>query len=117
MTLEIPSTGTVVPLFVKCLEALQNLRTLEIVSADDVMTAPLKNALKGVELPQVQTLIIPPAAHPLLRKCPCVEDVVCVVRYSFTSSEGFLKSLASNRNSKVKRLAMPLVLWSEPSRK
>ena len=32
-------------------------------------------------------------------------------------SKGFLRSLASNRNSKVKRLAIPLVLWPNPSRK
>ena len=116
--MDIPSNGTVVPLFVKCLEALHNLRTLEIVSVDDVMTAPLKNALKRVELPQVQTLILPLAAHPLLRNCPNVEDFVCVVRYNFnTPSDGLFKSLASNRDSKVKRLAIPLVLWSKPSRK
>ena len=116
MTVEIPSNETVIPLFVKCLEALQNLRTLEIVSMDDVMTTPLKNALKRFELPQIQTLILPLAAHPLLRTCPNVEDVVCVVRYNYTSSDGLFKSLASNRNSKVKRLAMPLGLWTNPSR-
>ena len=117
MAVDIPSNGTIIPLFAKCLEALQSLHTLEIVSADDVMTSPLKNALKRVKLPQIQTLIIPPAAHPLLRSCLNVEDVVCAVRYNFTSSDGFLRSLSFNRDSKVKRLAVPLVLWSKPSRK
>ena len=117
MTVDIPSNGTVIPLFVKCLEALQNLHTLEVMSVDDDMTSPLKNALKRVNLPQIQTLILPLAAHPLLRTCPNVEDIVCVVRYNYTSSDGFLKSLGFIRDSKVKRLAIPLVLWSEPSRK
>jgi len=117
MTVTLPSNGTTILLFVKCIEALQNLHTLEIASADDVMTIPLKNALKRVKLPQVQTLILPPATHPLLRHCSNVEDVIFVVRYTIMSYDGLLGSLASNRDSKVKRLAIPLILWSNPSRK
>ena len=72
----------------------------------------------GVELPQVKTLILPLAAYPLLQHCPNIEDVVCVAEYgSNTSSDGVLGSLASNQDSKVKRLAIPLVSWGNPSRK
>ena len=115
MTIDLPSNGSTVPLFVKCLEALQNLHTLEILSADDVLTSPLKNALKRVQLPRVHTLILPLAAHPLIGRCPNVEDLICVIRYNMVSSDDFLASLASNRNS-IKRLVIPLVFWTHPSR-
>jgi hypothetical protein len=108
-----------VPSFVKCLESLPNLHTLEIPFADERITDQLANALKLIKLPQIKTLIIPPATHPLLRHCHGVEDLVCVVRYArpSTPSDGILSSLASNRDSKVKRLAIPLVSWANPSRK
>ena len=109
--------GPTLPSFVKCLESLPGLHTVEIGLADDAMSASLKSALKRVKLPQIKTLIIPPAAHPLLRHCRNVEDVVCVVKDKTTTSDEFIGSLASNRNSKVKRLAIPLALWDNPSRK
>ena len=104
------------PLFVRCLESLPSLRTLEIGWADDIITTPLKDALKRVKLPQIKTLILPPAAYPLLRHCRDVEDIVYVVRDRATPSNEFLESLVSNRNSKVKRLAIPLAPWPNPSR-
>ena len=104
--------------FIKCLESLPNLHTLEIARADDPRTTtPLAKALKRVKLPQIMTLIIPPTAHPLLRHCRNVEDVVYVVGEDATSSDEFLVSLTSNLGSRVKRLAIPLVSWSDPSRK
>ena len=58
------------PLFVKCLESLPNLHTLEMGSpAGNYNTTPLKSALKGVELPKIKTPILPFAAHPLLQRC------------------------------------------------
>ena len=105
------------PPFVKCLESLPNLRTLEIRWVDDPVTIPLRGALKGAKLSQIKALILPPAAHPLLQHCHDVEDVVCVVRYKPVFPDGFLRSLTSNRDSKVKRLAIPLVMWVDPSRK
>ena len=104
-------------LFVECLKSLQNLHTLEIGWTGGSITTILKNALKGVKLPQIKTLIIPPAAHPLLRHCCDVEDVICVVKEEPRSPDGILRSLASKRGSKVKRLAIPLVAWPNPSRK
>ena len=118
MTLDFPLyASTFFPPFVKCLQSLPHLRTLEMGWVDALVTAPLKSALKGVKLPQIRTLILPPAAYPLLRHCRDVEDVVCVVRCQTTFPDGLLRSLASNRNSKVKRLAIPLVMWPNPSRK
>lgn len=105
------------PPIVKCLESLPNLHTLEMGWADDSITALLKGALKGVKLPQIKTLIIPPTAYPLLQHCLNVEDVACMVSHQFLSPDRFRGSLASNRDSKVKRLAIPLVLWVNPSRK
>ena len=111
-----PRRGSIISLFVKCLESLPNLHTLEIGSMEGI-TSPLKKALKGVELPQIKTLILPPAAHPLLRHCCDVEDVTCVGGYETIHSEGFLGSLAFNLDSKVKQLTIPLVSWDNPSSK
>ena len=110
--------GSFSPLFVKCLKSLPNLHTLEVGKwADNTTTAPLKKALGRVKLPQIKTLIIPPAAHPLLRHCHDVEEIVCVTMTKPRISHGFLESLASNRDSKIKRLVIPLTLWPDPSRK
>ena len=106
------------PLFVGCLKSLPSLHTLEIGWSNDFITTPLENALKGVKLPQIKTLIIPPSAYPLLQRCCNVEDVVCAIMHlTIPSNDGFLRSLASNRDSKVKQLAIPLALLSNPSRK
>ena len=105
------------PKFVKCLESLPNLHTLEIGRTNDYITAPLKKALQHVELPQIKTLILPPAVYPLLRHCRDVEDVVFVVRSETMSSDEFLGSLVSGKESKVKRLAIPLVSSGNPSSK
>ena len=106
------------PLFVELLRLLPSLHTLEIGWAYDFITAPLEKALEGVKLPQIKTLIIPPSVYPLLQRCCNVEDVVCAIRGITTRpySDGFLRSLMSNRDSKVKQLAIPLALLSNPSR-
>jgi len=109
--------ATNLPPFVRCLESLPNLHTLEIGEVNRSIATPLKNALEGIKLPQIKTLILPTAAYPLLQHCCNVEDVVCVVKYSTVSSDEFLGSLASNRDSKVRRLAIPLVSLGNPSRK
>ena len=92
---------------------LPNLHTLEI-QGDHRTTGLLEKALKRVKLPQIKTLILSPNAHPILRHCHNVEDVVYAARP--WPRNGFLKSLGSNRGSKVKRLAIPLILWPNPSR-
>ena len=43
------------------------------------ITTPLEDVLRGVQLPQIETLIIPPGIHPLLRHCHNVENIACVV--------------------------------------
>ena len=101
--------------FVKYLMFLPNLHTLEI-QGGQVLTTSLEKALKRVKLPQIKTLILPPAAHPILRHCRNVEDVVYVVRDRTWPSDQFLESLSSNPNSKIKRLAIPLTLWPNLSR-
>ena len=106
------------PLFVKCLESLPNLHTLEMGWVNHSRTTTLfQSALKGVTISQIKTLILPPAGYPLLQRCPDVEDVACIVGYKEGPTDKFLKSLASNRHSKVKRLAIPLVLRADSSRK
>ena len=108
-----------VPLFVKCLWSLPNLHTLEVSWGNMRITGPLEKAPEHIELPRINSLVIPPATHPLLRHCHGVEDLVRVVRYPPTStlSDGILSSLGSNRDSKVKRLAISLVSWANLSSK
>lgn len=117
MTVRLVWNNSTLPKFVKCLESLPNLRTLEIGRTGNHITTALENALKHVKLPQIKALILPPTAYPLLRPCCDVEDVVCVVEYYARTTNGFLTSLASNRDSKVRRLAIPLVSWGNPPRK
>ena len=103
--------------FVECLKSLPNLHTLEIGLVRELPhTILLKEALKGVKLPQIKTLILPPAAHPLLKHCPDVEGVDWVIGDTNMDSDEFLESLASIQDSKIKRLAIPLALWGNPSR-
>ena len=103
--------------FVECLKSLPNLYTLEIGWMDRFIANPLESALSGVKLPQIKTLIIPPDAHPLFRHCDNLEDVICVVGYPTASFDRFLGSLVSYEGPKIKRLAIPPALWTDPSRK
>ena len=107
-------------LFVECLKSLPNLHTLSIGSTNRFDPTPLAKALKGVNLPQIKTLLLLPENYPLLQHCPNVEDVVCSTRViNGPCCDGFLKSLLSNQDSKVERLTIPLVLrlLPNPSRK
>ena len=106
-----------IPLFIKCLESLQNLHTLEIERTTNFSPTSLEDALMGVTLPQIKTLVMPPIVHPLLQNCHDVEDVVCVVMDENPSYDRFLGSLASMSGSKVERLAIPLFLLDNQSRK
>ena len=106
--------------FVKCLRSLPNLHTLSIGRAYDRNITPLAKALKGVNLPQIKTLILLPSAYPLLQHCPNVEDIACSVNViPGQVCDGFLGSLMSNRDSQIKRLTIPLVhrLLPNPPRK
>ena len=108
--------GHLLEWFIECLKLLPNLHTLEI-WGDSVLSTSLEKALKrSIKLPQIETLILPPAAHPILRLCHNVEDVVYAVGDRALPSSGFLRSLESIRNSKIKRLAIPLISWPDPSR-
>jgi len=117
MTVCLMLGDSVLPLFVGCLEALPNLHTLEIGQVYGSIEIPLKNALEGVKLPQIKTLILPPSVHPLLPHCCDAEDVVCVVGRKTIFSDEFLESLVSNQNSQIERLAIPLVSRGTLSRK
>ena len=107
------------PTFVKCLESLPNLHTIEIgigLMYGRPRTALLREALQRVKLPQIKTLTLPPAAHPLLKHCPNAEDVDWLIGDDVKVSDEILGSLP-NRDSKIKRLTIPLVLSENPSRK
>ena len=105
-----------VPQFVGCLKVLPNLHTLEIGSAEgDPDPVLLKKALGWIKLPQIKALIIPESAHPILKHCRNVEDVVYVIADKPVTSDEFLRSLTSSRGSKVKRLAIPIAFPGNPS--
>ena len=117
MTVHFLDDGDIRP-FVRCLLFLPNLHTLAIGSVDyDPNTASIRKALGRIRLPQIKILIIPESAHPLLKHCRNVEDVVWVIADRRGASDGLLRSLMSNRSSKIKRLTIPLVLPGNPSRK
>jgi len=103
--------------FIKCLGSLPNPHTLEIGQEDWYTMHTLKLKFEGVKLPQIKTLIPPPALHPLLKHCPNVEDVDWVIGDETVSSDEFLGSLTLIQDSKIKRLAIPLILPGNPSRK
>ena len=110
--------GDASTVFVKCLESLPNLHTLEIGSACYFPYPPLlKHELKRVKLPQIKTLILPPAAHHLFRHCPNVEDVDWVIGVKNATCGELFDSLVPIRHSKIERLAIPLVPQGNQSRK
>jgi len=91
-------------------------------SVNDIpCTLLLRKALKRAELPQIKTLTLPPAAHPLLKHCPNVEDLDWVIADSWLTADSvatcdeLLGSLMSIRDPKIKRLAIPLVLEGNTS--
>ena len=119
MTVHLPVAwkGPISPLFIKCLKSLPNLHTLEIgACSEDATTTQLKKVFGCVKLPQIKTLIIPPSAYPLLQHCCDVEDVICVAKDEARFACGFPGSLASNQDSKIERLAIPLTPWPNSSR-
>ena len=108
---------SIIPEFIKCLKSLPNLHTLEITRMDYNATSSFGKAVAGVKLPQIQALTLPPTAYAILKCCHNVEDVVCVVARGDLLTEQFCRSLASIRNPKIKRLAIPLILPGSPSSK
>lgn len=70
-------TEWVLPAFSACLVSLPNLHTIEIYYTHPNITTAIKEAFEGCSLPSVQTAVLPPAAHDILRCCPNVRDVTC----------------------------------------
>jgi hypothetical protein len=70
-------TSKVLPPFVKLLNALPNVHTLEIPHAHSAMTGALKEAFEGSVFPTVQKIILPTCAHEILRCCPEIREVTC----------------------------------------
>ena len=103
--------GPATSLFVKCLQSLPNLHTLEIEWTSGNIGIALGGALANAEFPNIRTLIVPTTAYPLLRHCPGVENIVYVPSWGWISTyheRDFFESLASIPDSKVKRLVVPL---------
>ena len=77
MTVSLSCGGTdkAIKDFARCLPALPNLRTLEISSIEHPQL--LCAGLKSTTLPQIRTVILPSAAHHILRHCPNIEDLTC----------------------------------------
>lgn len=104
MTVDLTCDGTdeIVDIFVRCLAALPNLHTLEVISMGMDYSDPLCDALTGIRLPQIKTLILPSMAHCLLRHCPNIDDLTCT---PFRPNEDFIQSLIAGRQ-KLRRFAV-----------
>ena len=70
--------GTVLPAFVRAIEALPNLHTLQVIHTPHKISTALKDAFAGRVFPQVRTITLPGDAHNILRSCPEVRKVVCM---------------------------------------
>ena len=67
---------SVLPAFVRSIEALSNLHTLRI-QMHHKMSSDLKRTFEGHVFPQVRTISLPSHAHHILRCCPEVRRVIC----------------------------------------
>jgi hypothetical protein len=77
VTLTRYKTTTVLPPFVKLLQSLPNVHTLQVPHAHSAMTGALKTAFEGSSFPSIRTVIMPTCAHEILRCCPETRDVTC----------------------------------------
>lgn len=104
MTIDLACDGTegIFNTFINCLATLPNLHTLEVISMGTHYSDPLREALIGVKLPQIRTLILPSMAHYLLRHCPNVDDLTCT---PFRPNEEFIQSLIAGKQ-KLRRFAV-----------
>ncbi|GLB42809.1 hypothetical protein LshimejAT787_1202580 [Lyophyllum shimeji] len=71
------NSASVLGAFARCLHALPNLHTLQILRAHTQMTTHLKNAFEGHKFPAIRTVVLPSHAHNVLRCCPEARTVVC----------------------------------------
>jgi hypothetical protein len=92
--------GSVLPNFARCLKSLRNIRTLQICFIDQAAGFTLGIAFGGVEIPSLRTILLPGAAHHILRSCPNVEDVTCID----SNGDEILRAIAA-RCPKVMRIS------------
>jgi len=72
------SPETVLPAYVRALEALPNLHTLQVICKHHKITAALKGVFGGHFFPQVRTIALSGHAYPILRCCREVRKVICM---------------------------------------
>ena len=94
------STVTILPAWVRAIEALPNLHTLQITGTHRRISTLLENAFKGHVFPQVRTIALPSHAHHILRCCPEVKRVICINRLDSRS----LISAIAKRCKKVEEV-------------
>jgi len=100
----IQGTPRVMKLFVKCLTALPNLHTLEIISVWDPKLVKAVVAAMRKEKPKLQrvrTLVLSPETHELSRYCPNVEDLTC----RMAPDERFTESLGASGMNHLTRIS------------
>ncbi|KAF8120941.1 hypothetical protein EV363DRAFT_1570109 [Boletus edulis] len=70
-----------IPEFAACLATLPNLDTIEVIFTgwDMEMQAVVNNAFRGERIPSVRRISIPSSMHEIIRGCPNLEEVTCVV--------------------------------------
>jgi ABC-type arginine transport system permease subunit len=72
------SPGSVLSAYVRAIEALPNLHTLQVIHTHCKITTALKDSFAGRVFPKVQTVALPGHAHDILRSCPEVRKIICV---------------------------------------
>ncbi|TFK35829.1 hypothetical protein BDQ12DRAFT_725618 [Crucibulum laeve] len=66
----------VIKAFIKCVQRLPNLRTIQILFSD-TWSEKFSKVLNSVSLPSVKTVMLPLAGHEMLWACPEATRVVC----------------------------------------
>ncbi|KAF8126616.1 hypothetical protein EV363DRAFT_1337907 [Boletus edulis] len=68
----------IIPAFADCLATLPNLNTTQIIYTDFRMQTAIKNAFRGKRFPSVRRISLPSCAHEIIKRCPNLEEVICV---------------------------------------
>jgi len=94
-------TAIILPAFAQCLSILPNLHTIKIVHAHSKMMSHLKSAFAWRIFPAVRCVSLPTSAHAILRCCPAVEDVACIVGDGST----LISAIATGKCNKLTKLS------------
>ncbi|KAL0580799.1 hypothetical protein V5O48_001264 [Marasmius crinis-equi] len=82
VTLTRSSYHPALPTLARCMQALPNLQTLQVIHAHDDLIPFMEESFKGFTFPRIRTVFLPAQTHKLLLSCPEVRRVVFTDSYS-----------------------------------